>query len=304
MARTTAAAFSARVEYLSLALVSRNAMPWYRTCTVPSATSPARVLPVASSKALQLGHWKSSYRSTVTGASAEPTATAVPSTVFAGTAAPADGMVRCVCTTTTTISAMTTASAAMTPPRTARRRRSARARAAASAARRAASRSRLVRRGASAGTGEVLRLDGIEGRTATQGQPRGRPTGEQQRDDEQCPVAEHLEGIGGLLRGHLTARAEAAAVDLQATGPCRADTGQEDREQDGDGDRRRPDEDAEQQRQPHRYLDAGQPEGHRGDERLGQQPVGPDGTDRRCRVPHLECARDDEHAAENHPGGR
>ena len=76
-------------------------------------------------------------------------------------------------------------------------------------------------------------------------------------------VAEHLERVGGLPRGDLAAVAEAAAVDLQAAGPGRADADEEDDEQHGGRDRRRPDEHPEQQGEPDGDLDDRQAEGHR-----------------------------------------
>src|SRR4051812_39125677 len=145
----------------------------------------------------------------------------VPSTTFAGTAASADGAVRCVCTTMTTTSTRRTTTPATMPPSRLRRRRWARARSAASAARRAAIRSRLLRRVVSAGTGVLLGVCGIGDRPSAERERGGRAPGEGESDEQQDAVAEDFQRVGGLPRGHLAAVAEAAAVDLQATGPGR-----------------------------------------------------------------------------------
>src|SRR5215217_7481655 len=162
----------------------------------------------------------------------------VPSTVLAGTAASAEGVVRCDCTAITTTRATRTTTAATMPPSTVRRRRAARARAAASAARRAARRSRLLRpREVSVGTGVLLEVG--FGQPATERQARGGSPREGEDDDEQGEVAENLGRVGDLPRGDLAAVAEAAAIDLQAARPGRADTDEEDGQQDGGGDRGR-----------------------------------------------------------------
>ena len=48
----------------------------YSTFTLPSATASSTWSPVASSKALQIGHWRSSKSVIVVGADASPTTTA------------------------------------------------------------------------------------------------------------------------------------------------------------------------------------------------------------------------------------
>jgi hypothetical protein len=149
------------------------------------------------------------------------------------------------------------------------------------------------------GTGVLLQV-GL-GQPATERQARGGPPRKGQGDDEQGEVAQDLGRVGGLPRGDLTPVAEATAVDLQPARPRRTDPDEEHDQQDGGSDRRRPDEDPEQQGEAHRDLENGQPEGHRGDERLGQQPVGPDGADGGRRIGHLQQAGDEEHPAEHEP---
>src|SRR3954452_4608430 len=195
------------------------------------------VLPVEDSKFLQTGHWKSSYRSIVTGASVEPTTITWPLfAVFAGAAASDAVAVREFWTTMATTTAATSTTAATTAPISERCRRCARARARASAARFSSMRARAARRLALSGTGELL----LGERAAAEGQPRPRPAGEREGDEQQCAVAQDLGGIRGVGRGALPAAAEAAAVDLQAAGPRRADAGDVDDEQHCRGQRRRP----------------------------------------------------------------
>src|SRR3954454_12581972 len=158
----------------------------------------------------------------VTGAPACPTTTTWPlSAVCAGTAASAAVAVREFWTKIATATATTSTTAAATAPMSVRCRRCARARAAASAARFSSIRARAARRLALSGTGEVL----LGERAAAHGQPRARPAGEREGDEQQGAVADDLGGIGGVGRGDLSAATEAAAVDLQPARPGGRDAG-------------------------------------------------------------------------------
>ena len=117
------------------------------------------------------------------------------------------------------------------------------------------------------------------------------------RLEQQADVAGDVPRVGARGPGLGPAAAEAAALDLQPAGPGRGDADDEGGVQERGEQRGGSRQQAEHERHADDDLDGGQQVSDGGDDRLGQQVVGADGTDAARGVGELQGARDDPHDA-------